>query len=85
LHLGQQTVVEDVEIDTQYAPFRSVARAAGYRAVVSTPMMDVEGQTVGILSTHFASAYRPTDQQLHRLSRFAQRSADVIRLAAAKS
>jgi DNA-binding NarL/FixJ family response regulator len=79
LRLGQQTVVEDVEIDTQYTPFRSVARAAGYRAVVSTPMMDVEGQTVGILSTHFVSAYRPTDQQLHRLSRFAQQSADLIR------
>jgi DNA-binding NarL/FixJ family response regulator len=78
LRLGQQTVVEDVEIDSAYTLFRSIARAAGYRAVVSTPMLDARGQTLGILSTHFASAHRPTDQQLHRLALFAQQSAHLI-------
>src|SRR5581483_10959826 len=39
LRSGQQIVIEDVESDEPYTPMRHIARAAGYRAVISTPLI----------------------------------------------
>src|SRR5690348_6698545 len=39
LRSGERIIVEDVETDHAYAPFREMARRAGYRAVQSTPLI----------------------------------------------
>jgi hypothetical protein len=46
--------IEDVETDSEFAPFRAIAAKAGFRAVLSTPMISSNGVLVGVLSTHFA-------------------------------
>lgn len=53
LRYRQRVVIEDVDADAQYAPDRDVARAAGYRAVQSTPIFRDGGVVAGIFSTHF--------------------------------
>jgi PAS domain S-box-containing protein len=78
LRLGQRVVIEDVEQDLAFAPMLSVARAAGYRSVVSEPLISAGGEPLGMVSTHFRSPHRPTDQQLRRLDLYARQAADYI-------
>ena len=78
LRTGQRIMIEDVETDETYAPLRPIARDAGYRAVQSTPLIGRDGSLLGMLSTHFRAAHRPTEQQLRRLDLYARQAADYI-------
>jgi GAF domain-containing protein len=65
-----QTVIPDVMTDPRFAPHRDVAAASGFRAVLSTPLTDVRGHLVGVLSTHYPCSYRPPDADLELMKRF---------------
>ena len=75
---GRSTIVCDVELDAEFAPFRAAAAAAGFRAVQSTPMVASTGLFVGMISTHFARPHRPTDEQMMILDFYAEQVADTI-------
>jgi signal transduction histidine kinase len=75
LRSNQRVVVEDVELDREFAPHLAVAAAAGYRAVQSTPLVGAGGETIGIFSTHFRKPHRPTDIELARFDLYANRVA----------
>jgi hypothetical protein len=49
-----------VELDKPFAPFREIAREAGYRSVQSTPLVTGDGTPLGMVSTLFANRYVPT-------------------------
>ena len=72
-------VIEDIEADSPYESLRPVARAADYRAVVSTPLIGPDGILVGMLSTYFKSAHRPTEQELGIVDLFVRHACDFIR------
>jgi GAF domain-containing protein len=78
LRTGKRIIIEDVDADPPYAPLRSVAAAAGYRAVQSTPLIGRDGTPLGMLSTHFRSVHRPSEQDLRRLDLYARQAADFI-------
>ncbi len=78
---GQPVVVEDIETDEAYAPFREVARRAGYRAMVAVPMIGTSGQPLAVMATHFSGVHRPTDQEMRRLNLYARQAADFIQRA----
>ena len=78
LRSGARVIIEDIEADPGYAPFRAVARAAGYRAVVSTPLLRFDGAQLGAISTHFRTSHRPSEQELHRLDLYLRQAADFI-------
>ncbi len=78
LRSGKRIVIEDVEIDPLYAPMRDIARAAGYRAVQSTPLIARDGRPLGMLSTHWRSPHRSSDLDLHRLDLYSRQAADFI-------
>jgi PAS domain S-box-containing protein len=78
LRSRERIIIEDVETDTAYMPLRSVARAAGFRAVQSTPLIDHNGTQVGMLSTHFRSPHRPSQEELQRLDLYVGHAADFI-------
>jgi GAF domain-containing protein len=59
-----QVVVPDVRSDPSFAPHRAIAAASGFRAVQSTPLFDADGRLLGMLSTHFAAASRPSRHEL---------------------
>jgi GAF domain-containing protein len=65
-----QTVIADVNTDARYAPLREIAAASGYRAVQSTPLVDLDGQLIGMLSTHYPDPYSPPDADLELMRRF---------------
>src|SRR5580658_1465204 len=59
LHSTTRIIIEDVEADSSYEPLLPMARAAGIRGVVSTPLIGPDGTTFGVLSTHFAAPHAP--------------------------
>jgi GAF domain-containing protein len=67
-----QTVVADVNTDPGFAPHREIAAASGFRAVNSTPLVDLRGHLVGVLSTHYSRPYRPDDRDLELMKRFGE-------------
>jgi signal transduction histidine kinase/ActR/RegA family two-component response regulator len=78
LRTGVRTVIEDTEVDASFAPLRAVARAADFRAVISTPLVGGDGKPLGMVSTHFRSVHRPTDQDLRRLDLYLRLATDYI-------
>jgi PAS domain S-box-containing protein len=78
LRLREQVIIADVESDEGYAPFRELARDAGYRAVVATPLVGIDGTPLGMVSTHFRSVHRPTEQELRRLDLYCRQASDFI-------
>ena len=75
--LKRTVVVADVDKDRDYAPYRTDARAAGYRAVQSTPLM-TRGKVIGMISTLFANPHEPTPIELEILARYAMVAADYL-------
>lgn len=78
LRSGERTVIEDVESDERYAPFRTLARSSGYRAVQSTPLIGLDGKIMGMLSTHFKKPHRPSEHELRCLDLYARQASDFI-------
>jgi PAS domain S-box-containing protein len=78
LRAGRRVIVEDVETDEDFAPFRQMAFAAGIRAVQSTPIMARDGKPLGMISTHFCNAHRPSEYELRILDLYARTVADFI-------
>jgi GAF domain-containing protein len=54
--------IKDVEADAKYAPYRDAALQAGYRSVLSVPIV-AEGEIVAVMSVHhpMPQASGPTD------------------------
>jgi len=67
-----QTVIIDVNSDPRFAPHREMAAASGFRAVQSTPLVDLRGRLVGVLSTHYPDPYRPPNADLELMKRFGE-------------
>jgi PAS domain S-box-containing protein len=78
LRTGGHVLIEDVESDPLYVPYRSAARTAGYRAVFSTPLIDRDGVPLGMLSTHFRQPHRPSDQDLRALDLYLRQAVSFI-------
>lgn len=78
LRTGRMTVIEDVERDTAYAPFRAIARSAGYRAVVSMPLLGYRDKPLGVLSAHFRRPHRPATLDIERLALYGQLAARFV-------
>jgi PAS domain S-box-containing protein len=80
LQRGERVVIEDVTTSSTFVgtPALDVLRAAGVRAVVSTPLVSRSGQTVGMLSTHYRTPHRPADRDLYVLDLLARQATDWI-------
>src|SRR5262249_24771097 len=78
LRSGERMVVEDVVADRLFTPYRPLARAAGYRAIQSTPILSREGAPLGMLATQFRSVHKPAEQDLHLLDLYVRQAADII-------
>jgi PAS domain S-box-containing protein len=78
LRSGERIVIADVESETRVAPTHSLTRAAGFRAIQSTPIKGREGAPLGVLSTHFRSAHKPNEQDLHLLDLYVRQAAEII-------
>jgi len=71
-------VVEDVETDPIFAPYREAARNAGFRSCHSTPLITRSGTIIGVLSVHFRKRHRPSERETCLMDLYAQMAADTI-------
>jgi PAS domain S-box-containing protein len=80
MKLGERVVVADVEFSPVFAgsPSLPVLRAAGVRAVQSTPLLSRHGTVLGILTTQWETPHVPAEDDLWRLDLLARQAADLI-------
>ncbi|MEJ0062673.1 MAG: response regulator [Alphaproteobacteria bacterium] len=74
----KRIVVEDTESDPRFKMLRSVARDIGFRAVHSTPIVTHAGETLGVLSVHFAEPRQPTSREMQFADMCARHAAEAI-------
>jgi len=76
----QRVIVEDIRQSALFvgSPSLDVMRKAGVRAVQSTPLISSAGNTLGVISTHFATTRRPTEQELRLMDLLARQAADYL-------
>jgi two-component system, chemotaxis family, CheB/CheR fusion protein len=74
----QRVVIDDIEADPGFAPFREAARRYGFRAAQSTPLSGADGERLGMVSTYFREA-RPFSDSDHRLTDlYARQASEAI-------
>jgi PAS domain S-box-containing protein len=78
LRAAQRIVIEDVETSGPFEPFRTVARGAGCRSVISTPLVSADGTVVGVVSAYFRLIHRSSEQELRRLELYLRQACDFI-------
>jgi PAS domain S-box-containing protein len=83
---GERVVVQDVENSPLFAgtPSLPVLKAAGVRAVQSTPLVSRAGVLLGILTTQWGVQHCPDEHDLWRLDLLARQAADLIEHAKAE-
>ncbi|ABB33173.1 multi-sensor signal transduction histidine kinase [Geobacter metallireducens RCH3] len=80
MQCGERVVVHDVEESPLFAgtPSLSVLRAAGVRAMQSTPLFTRSGRVLGVLTTHWDSPHVPDEHDLWRMDLLARQVTDLI-------
>ncbi|MBV8800295.1 MAG: GAF domain-containing protein [Alphaproteobacteria bacterium] len=79
LKTRKTVLIEDVEADLEFEPFRSVAREAGYRSVATTPLIAADGYFMGVVATHFARVHRPTPFEIESFEAYCVSAAGHLR------
>jgi two-component system, chemotaxis family, CheB/CheR fusion protein len=75
---GERVVIEDIEKDPGFAPFREAARLYGFCAAQSTPLFDGDHAPLGMVSTYFRERRRFSDSE-HRLTDlYARQASEAI-------
>ncbi|MBO0817965.1 MAG: GAF and ANTAR domain-containing protein, partial [Actinobacteria bacterium] len=73
-----QTVIADVMTDPGFAPHRAIAAASGFRAVLSTPLIDRDGRLIGVVSAHYRRPYCPTERDRQVMQRYGELAGWVV-------
>ena len=68
----------DFETDPAFEDYRDVARAAGYRAVYTSPLITRRGDLIGTIATHFKQPRRPDEREARLIELYAFAASDVI-------
>lgn len=80
MHSQQRVIVEDVTVSEIFAGHDAleVLLDAGVRSVQSTPLVSSAGKLLGMISTHFSTYHRPTEQELRLMDLLARQAADYL-------
>jgi len=75
-----RVVVENIDNSEIYAgkPSLQAMHEADVLAVESVPLVSSEGNALGIISTHFSHAHRPSEQELRLMDLLARQTADYL-------
>jgi GAF domain-containing protein len=74
----EQIIIADVNTDPGFAPHREIAEKSGFRAVESTPLVDMHGHLVGVLSGHHQHPHQVSDHDLDLMKRFGELMAEAV-------
>jgi PAS domain S-box-containing protein len=71
-------------VDDRYEPFHRVAKTLGLRAVHSTPILNREGDILGVISVHFDQPRTPSESEEQFADMCARHAASAIESARAQ-
>ena len=82
MHSGKRIIVEDVETCDFMAGGEDLKnyRAAGIRAIQSTPLLARSGRLLGMISTHWRTPHTPTETDLRMFDVLVRQTADLLQL-----
>ncbi len=75
---GELVQIADVARDDMFAPLREAALEAGYRAVQSVPLINRQGELLGMLSIHFPDVHEFTERDLQLSALLGRQAADLL-------
>jgi two-component sensor histidine kinase len=78
LKTRRPVVIDDVELDLEYAPYLDKARKGGYRAMIAAPLISSGGEAIGVLSIYFSVPHRPSRRELRLSELYARQAANVV-------
>lgn len=86
LRTGTRCIVDDTATRAALIGTSDVAHymRCGVRAMQSTPLLARDGRPLGMLSTHWAGAHAPDDDELRRFDVLARMAADLLERDAAE-
>lgn len=70
-YTNQRVIVADVESHPYWAPYRDLARQAGFRACWSEPIVSSTGKVLGTFALYHALPHTPTDRELDSITQSA--------------
>ena len=74
----ERVIVEDVDLDPNFTPYRDLARKTSFQSVHSTPLSTRHGRIIGVLSVLFRQPYRPSEHETWFMDLYARMAADFI-------
>jgi signal transduction histidine kinase/ActR/RegA family two-component response regulator len=81
----ERTVIADIESADVDAGLRALAGEEGFRAVHATPMIGLDGETLGALSIHLDMPHAPTERERTLADICARKAATFIERARAQA
>jgi PAS domain S-box-containing protein len=78
MQTGEHCIIEDVQKDPAFEPHRSIAAAADFRGIHSTPLKGRNNGVIGMLSVHFRQPHRSSEREQHFLDLYARHAADLM-------
>ena len=80
LETKQRVIVEDLRQSALFVGTTAylILNRVGVRAVQLTPLVSSAGQVLGVISTHFNTTHRPTEQELRLMDLLARQVADYL-------
>lgn len=75
---GQPVFIADVGADADYAPYHAFAASVPFCTVLSCPLVDCDGELVGMLSALSAQPFQPTPLELSTATAYCSHLADTV-------
>jgi two-component system CheB/CheR fusion protein len=73
-----RVVIEDTELDVDFAAGRQLSASAGFRAVQSTPLISRDRKVLAVLSTYFRQPHRPLERELGMLDGYVRLAVNFV-------
>ena len=78
LRAGECVPIEDVLADPNFEPHWAIAASAGFRAMQITPLINRNGELLGLVSTHFRQQRRFTERDARLSLLYARQAAEMM-------
>jgi PAS domain S-box-containing protein len=74
----RRVLIEDIEQPGTYFPFMDAATAVGFRAIFSTPIVNVRGDALGVVVSFFRKPHSPGERQSRLVELYARQAANAL-------
>lgn len=74
----QRIVVENIQVEPEYAAYWQMAKNTGFYGVQVTPLINGEGCLLGVLSMYFDRPHLPTEEDLRLLDFYSRKAIQIM-------